>query len=59
MTQRLFALTLLSDWASYGSTDAAYRENQTALERILGLTVSVQAFETIAVLPHERILPHA
>ncbi len=47
MTQRLFALTLLSDWASYGSTDAAYRENQTALERILGLTVSVQALETI------------
>jgi hypothetical protein len=48
LTQRLFALTLLSDWASYGSTDAAYRENQTALERILGLTVSVQALETIA-----------
>jgi len=47
LTQRLFALTLLSDWASYGSTDAAYRENQTALERILGLTVSVQALETI------------
>jgi hypothetical protein len=39
---------LLSDWASHGSTDAAYRENQTALERILGLTVSVQALETIA-----------
>jgi hypothetical protein len=39
---------LLSDWASYGSTDAAYRENQAALERILGLRVSVQALETIA-----------
>ena len=39
---------LLSDWASYGSTDAAYRENQTALERILGLTLSVQALETMA-----------
>ena len=39
---------LLSDWASYGSTDAAYRETQTALERILGLTVSVQALETMA-----------
>src|SRR5215213_8811467 len=38
---------LLSDWASYGSTDAAYRENQAALERILGLTVSVQALETL------------
>jgi len=39
---------LLCDWASYGSTDAAYRENQAALERILGLTVSVQALETMA-----------
>jgi hypothetical protein len=39
---------LLSDWASYGSTDAAYRENQAALERILGLRVSVQALETMA-----------
>ena len=38
---------LLSDWASYGSTDAAYRENQAALERILGLSVSVQALETL------------
>ncbi len=38
---------LLSDWASYGSTDAAYRENQATLERILGLTLSVQALETI------------
>jgi len=39
---------LLCDWASYGSTDAAYRENQAALERILGLTVTVQALETMA-----------
>ena len=39
---------LLCDWASYGSTDAAYRENQAALERILGLSVSVQALETMA-----------
>jgi hypothetical protein len=31
---------LLCDWASYGSTDAAYRENQAALERILGLTMN-------------------
>jgi hypothetical protein len=38
---------LLSDWACYGSTDAAYRENQTALKRILGLTLSVQALETM------------
>ena len=39
---------LLCDWASYGSTDAAYRENQATLERILGLRVSVQALETMA-----------
>ena len=38
---------LLRDWASYGSTDAAYRENQAALARILGLTMSVQALETV------------
>jgi hypothetical protein len=38
---------LLSDWASYGSTDAAYRENQAALARILGLPMSVQALETV------------
>lgn len=37
---------LLREWASYGTTDAAYRESQTALERILGLTLSVQALET-------------
>jgi hypothetical protein len=37
---------LLREWATYGSTDAAYRETQALLERILGQTVSVQALET-------------
>jgi hypothetical protein len=37
---------LLREWASYSSTDAAYRETQTVLERILGLSLSVQALET-------------
>lgn len=36
---------LLREWAAYGSTDAAYRETQTLLERILGQTLSVQALE--------------
>lgn len=37
---------LLSEWASYGSTDSAFRETQTWLERVLGLDLSVQALET-------------
>lgn len=37
---------LLREWAAYGSTDAAYRETQTLLERILGQRLSVQALET-------------
>lgn len=37
---------LLREWAAYGATDAAYRETRTALERILGLSLSVQALET-------------
>ena len=37
---------LLREWAAYGSTDAAYRETQTLLDRILGQTLSVQALET-------------
>lgn len=37
---------LLREWAAYGGTDAAYRETQTVLERILGLSISVQAVET-------------
>jgi len=37
----------LSEWASYATTDSAYRESQTVLQRILGLTLSVQALETL------------
>lgn len=37
---------LLREWSAYGSTDAAYRETQTLLERILGLSLSVQALES-------------
>lgn len=37
---------LLSEWASYGDTDNAFRETQTWLERVLGLDLSVQALET-------------
>ncbi len=37
---------LLREWGAYGSTDAAYRETQTLLERILGLRLSTQALET-------------
>jgi hypothetical protein len=37
---------LLAEWLSYGSTDAAYRETQTLVERILGLRLSVAALET-------------
>jgi hypothetical protein len=38
---------LLREWATHDSTDAAYRETQASLERILGLTLSTQALETI------------
>jgi hypothetical protein len=37
---------LLREWAVYGTTDESYRESQTVLERILGLSLSVQALET-------------
>jgi hypothetical protein len=37
---------LLREWAVYGTTDASYRESQTVLERILGLSLSVHALET-------------
>src|SRR5215216_5025321 len=37
---------LLREWMSYGTTDEAYRETQSLLERILGLSLSVQALET-------------
>jgi hypothetical protein len=37
---------LLREWAVYGTTDTSYRESQTVLARILGLSLSVQALET-------------
>ena len=37
---------LLRDWAAFATTDEAYRESQTTLERILGFSLSVQAIET-------------
>ena len=37
---------LLREWAVDGPTDESYRESQTVLERILGLSLSVQALET-------------
>jgi hypothetical protein len=37
---------LLQEWAVYGATDESYRESQTVLERILGVSLSLQALET-------------
>jgi hypothetical protein len=37
---------LLREWMAYGSTDAAYRETQALLERVLGQALSVQALAT-------------
>jgi hypothetical protein len=36
---------LLREWVAYGTADASYRESQTVIERILGLSLSVQAIE--------------
>jgi hypothetical protein len=36
---------LLREWAAYGATEQAYRENQTLLQRLLGLTVPVATLE--------------
>ena len=35
----------LREWGACGDTEQAYRENQTLLERLLGLTLSVQTLE--------------
>lgn len=37
---------LLREWAAYGTTDESYRESQTVLKRILGVSLSLQAIET-------------
>lgn len=36
---------LLREWGAYGATEQAYRENQTLLERLLGLSVPVATLE--------------
>ena len=36
---------LLREWVAYGTADASYRESQAVIERILGLSLSVQAIE--------------
>jgi len=37
---------LLRDWTGYDATDGAYRETVSAIARVLGLDLSVQALET-------------
>ena len=37
---------LRREWAVYGATDESYRESQTAIERLLGRSLSVPALET-------------
>ena len=37
---------LLREWAIYGTTDESSRESQTVLERLLGVSLSLQAIET-------------
>lgn len=36
---------LLGEWVAYGTTDESYRESQTVIERILGVSLSLQALE--------------
>jgi hypothetical protein len=36
---------LLREWVAYGTADASYRESQTVIERILGVSLGVQAIE--------------
>lgn len=36
---------LLREWAAYGATEQSFRENQTVLERLLGLTIPVATLE--------------
>ncbi|MDQ5852810.1 MAG: ISKra4 family transposase [Chloroflexota bacterium] len=48
---------LLREWAAFAATDAAYRESQTSLERILGLSLSVQAIETTVSEAAQDVTP--
>lgn len=38
---------LLRDWMAYDSTDGAYRETSTTIQRILGLELSIQSLERV------------
>ncbi|MGH8069652.1 MAG: hypothetical protein ACRERE_31305 [Candidatus Entotheonellia bacterium] len=40
---------LRREWTAYGATDESYRESQTVIERILGLSLSLQAIATAVV----------
>jgi hypothetical protein len=48
---------LLRDWATFATTDAAYRESQSTLARILGLELSVQALETAVAATAQDVTP--
>ena len=48
---------LRREWAVYGTTDESYRESQTILERILGLSLSVHALETCATEAGADVTP--
>ena len=48
---------LLREWAVYGTTDESDRESQTLRERILGLSLSVQALETCATEAGADVTP--
>ena len=48
LPQRCYS-DLWREWMSYGTTDEPYRESQTLLERVLGLSLSLQALETTMV----------
>ncbi len=48
---------LLREWAAFGATDASYRESQTALERILGRPLSLQAIETTTLEDAADVTP--
>jgi hypothetical protein len=46
---------LLREWAVYGTPDESYRESQTVLARILGLSLSVKALETSCAEAGEEV----
>ena len=48
---------LLRDWAAFAATDEAFRESQSTLERILGLSLSVQALETSVADAAQDVTP--